>query len=164
MKKNTLLLLTTLTACTIFIGLNGCSQKKPKADDAGIISALDNSGMGTSDEGKALGLKTVFFEYDTPLLSQEAKKILKHNSEILKTNTNVKVQVEGNCDERGGEQYNLALGEKRANSVKLYLQDLGITDSRITTVSFGKERPLVTGETEESFAKNRRTNFAITAK
>jgi len=150
-------------ACISAIGIEGCSHKKPKADEA-IVSALDNTGYGTSDEGKALGLKTVFFDYDSHLLSHEAKYILKHNFEILNNNPNLKIQVEGNCDERGGIQYNLALGDKRANSVKLYLQDLGITENRITTISFGKEHPLVSGDTEEAYAKNRRANFAITSK
>ena len=163
MLKTVVSIFVTFTTCGLLLGINGCSQKKPKVDE-GIVSAIDGSDFGTSDEGKALGLKTIHFAYDTNLLSDEAKEILQHNAEILKAHPSVKLQIEGYCDEQGGAQYNLALGEKRADSTKFYLQDRGIASERLTTISFGKERPLFSGETEEAYAKNRRANFALTSK
>ncbi len=76
----------------------------------------------------------------------------------------MKVQVEGHCDERGGVQYNLALGENRAKAVKEYLSGLGVESGRVTTISYGKERPVAFGHDEEAWGQNRRGNFVVTAK
>ena len=86
---------------------------------------------------------------------------MKECADILKAHPGVKIQVEGHCDQRGGIQYNIALGEKRANSVKKFLMDKGISGDRIATISFGKERPVDSASTEEAYAKNRRANFVI---
>ena len=102
--------------------------------------------------------------YDAFTLDASAKQTLQANGEILKAHPTVKVQIEGHCDQRGGIQYNIALGEKRANSAKKYLIDQGIGEDRITTISFGKERPIDQGTTEDAYAKNRRANFVITSK
>jgi peptidoglycan-associated lipoprotein len=111
-----------------------------------------------------MGLQTVHFPYDSSNLDSEAKNVLRSNAEILKTNSNVKIQIEGHCDARGGIQYNLALGERRAKSVKDYLVDAGVSGNRISTISYGKERLLDPGTSEEANAKNRRANFVITSK
>jgi peptidoglycan-associated lipoprotein len=125
---------------------------------------MEDSELGSSDQGKAYGLQTIHFGYDSYLLAQDSKAQLTANAEILRSHPSVKVQIEGHCDSRGGIQYNIALGEKRADSVKKYLVDLGVPEGRLTTISYGKERPLVSGEDEASYAKNRRANFAITSK
>jgi peptidoglycan-associated lipoprotein len=147
------------------IAASGCS-KKAKEDESSVpnAAAADENTMGDSDSGKAMGLQTVHFPYDSFLLDSEGKSVLKGNAEILKGKTSVKIQVEGHCDQRGGIQYNIALGEKRAKAAKKYLEDLGINDSRITVVSFGKEKPIDSAETEEAYAKNRRDNFVVTAR
>jgi peptidoglycan-associated lipoprotein len=90
--------------------------------------------------------------------------ILRENAALLKKYPNVKVQIEGHCDERGTIEYNLALGERRATSTKNYLVSLGISSDRISTITFGKEKPLDPGHHEEAWAKNRRAHTVITAK
>jgi peptidoglycan-associated lipoprotein len=101
----------------------------------------------------------VFFDYDKSTLNAESKRVLQANATWIKAHDNVKIQIEGHCDARGSLEYNLALGERRANSVKSYLTSIGIPGSRIVVISFGKEKPLVNGDSEEAYAKNRRANF-----
>jgi peptidoglycan-associated lipoprotein len=120
--------------------------------------------MGDSDSGKAMGLQTVHFGYDAYLLDEEAKSTLKANAQILKDKPSAKIQVEGHCDQRGGIQYNIALGEKRANAVKKFLVDQGIKADRVSTISMGKEKPIDPGSTEDAHAKNRRGNFVVTSR
>lgn len=144
----------------------GCSKKtQPEEPTAATTAGADeNAATGDSDSGRALGMQTVHFPYDSFNLDSEAKSVLKNNADILKSHPSVKVQIEGHCDQRGGIQYNIALGEKRANGVKKYMEDLGINGDRLTTISFGKERPIDPGTSEEAYAKNRRANFVITSK
>ncbi len=103
----------------------------------------------------------VFFGYDAFDLSDEAKKILDTQVSWLKSDSGINVTIEGHTDERGTREYNLALGEKRANAAKNYLVENGIDASRIKTVSFGKERPAFFGATDEIFSKNRRAVTVI---
>ncbi|MFP5387202.1 MAG: peptidoglycan-associated lipoprotein Pal [Bacteriovoracia bacterium] len=149
----------------------GCASKKPKnaQDGAATGAEGDNAGMtlelnGDSDSGKAGGLQTVYFAFDSSNLDREAKQTLSANAEYLKANQNVDVQIEGHTDERGGRQYNLALGERRAKSVRDYLVALGVKAQRLTTISYGSERPKAEGSDETSWAQNRRANFVVTAK
>jgi len=104
---------------------------------------------------------TVYFDFDKYNLVDSAKAALDHNAQVLKENANVIVRIEGHCDERGTIEYNLSLGEKRAAAAKKYLTDLGIDAGRIQTISYGKERPAVTGSNEAAWAKNRRDEFKI---
>lgn len=103
----------------------------------------------------------VQFEFDSAKLSMEAQDILRRKAEWLKENPRAKVIIEGHCDERGTNEYNLALGDRRAFSSKSFLVDLGISASRLTTVSYGEERPLDPGADEDAWAKNRRAHFVI---
>ncbi len=103
----------------------------------------------------------IHFEFDSSVLSQEAQGILGDKAEYLRNNPDVSVIVEGHCDERGTNEYNLALGDRRATSAKTYLVDLGVAEARLTTISYGEERPVDTGQNEEAWAKNRRAHFAI---
>jgi peptidoglycan-associated lipoprotein len=147
------------------VAATGCS-KQEKKDEGGVPtapSADENTTLGDSDSGRAMGLQTVHFPFDSFAFDQTAKNILKANADILKDKPALKIQIEGHCDQRGGIQYNIALGEKRANATRKYLQDLGIGDDRMTVISFGKERLIDTGTTEEAYAKNRRANFVITS-
>jgi peptidoglycan-associated lipoprotein len=102
----------------------------------------------------------VFFDLNASSVSDDAKKILDNQSSWLKSDPKIKIIIEGHCDERGTREYNIALGEKRANSVKQYLVANGVESSRIKTISYGKERPAFVGAGEEIWAKNRR---AVTA-
>jgi peptidoglycan-associated lipoprotein len=103
----------------------------------------------------------VHFEFDSSNLLPEAQEILRWKAAWLQKNPNVQVTIEGHCDERGTNEYNLALGDRRANSAKAYLMDLGIYGSRLNTISYGEERPADYGSNEEAWAKNRRAHFTI---
>ena len=160
------------TALTLVVSLSlvGCSSnKKQGADAEDDGKGKGNKGLslelnGDSDNMTAGGLSTVYFAFDSSNISSGTKKTLNANADFLKSNKKVDIQVEGHADERGGIQYNLALGERRAKAVREYLAALGIDKKRITTISYGKERPLAFGHDEDSWGKNRRGNFTITAK
>jgi len=109
-------------------------------------------------------LKPIHFDFDKYDIRPADAEILKGNSTLLKKFPNVKIQIEGHCDERGTNEYNLALGERRANSTKKYLTSLGVTADRVSTISYGEEKPMDPGHNEEAWTKNRRANFLITAK
>ncbi len=107
-------------------------------------------------------LETVYFDFDKSDLRQDSRDILSRNAEtLIKNATDAKIQVAGHCDERGSDEYNLALGDRRAKSVAKYLTTLGVKADRITTISFGKEKPAVQGNDEAAWAKNRRAEFVI---
>ena len=101
---------------------------------------------------------TVYFDFDKYDLSETARTTLAKNAQWLKKNTDFRIRVEGNCDERGTVEYNLALGEKRANATKDYYVSLGISANRIQTISYGKERSVDPGHTEDAWSKNRRAD------
>ena len=111
------------------------------------------------EERAALGLQTVYFDYDQFSLSGEARETLRRNAEILHSHSDILVEIQGNCDERGSEEYNLALGERRARSAKDYLVDSGIPRGRISTVSFGESNPAAMGQSDGAWQLNRRDDF-----
>jgi peptidoglycan-associated lipoprotein len=108
-----------------------------------------------------IALSDAFFAFDSHSLSAEAKSTLEANAREMKRVTGKNVTIEGHCDERGTKAYNLALGEKRANAAKDYLVAMGVNATRITTVSYGKERPFDNGHSEAAWAKNRRAHFVV---
>ena len=166
MKLTTILMTLLLTAGL----MTSCGSSKKKnngeaeayAEDNKIARSLEIN--GDSDSGRAGDMKTVYFAYNSSNLTSFAKATLDNNAKFLVANASVQIQIEGHCDERGGVEYNLALGEKRARTVKQYLGAMGVDASRVTIVSFGKERPIEFGHTETAWSKNRRANFVITAK
>jgi peptidoglycan-associated lipoprotein len=103
----------------------------------------------------------ILFAYNAYVLTEDARRVLDKKAEFLKRYAKVKVTVEGHCDERGTSEYNLALGERRATSAYQYLARLGIPGGNLSMISYGKERPLLTGHDESSWAKNRRAHFAL---
>ncbi len=109
-------------------------------------------------------LKDIHFDFDRYDIRPGDAEILKENAALLLRYPKVRIQIEGHCDERGTNEYNLALGERRANSAKRYLVSLGISEDRISTISYGEERPLDPGHNEEAWAKNRRAHFVILSK
>jgi peptidoglycan-associated lipoprotein len=121
----------------------------------------DGNQTHDSDGGSALGLESVHFVFNAQSLSPETKARLKKNAIILKNNPKLIIQIEGYCDQKGSEQYNLILGDKRAAAVKAFLVHEGISVSRLVTISFGKEHPVDSGNSDEARAKNRRANFTI---
>lgn len=112
---------------------------------------------------RELILETVYFEYDSDAIRADAQAALEKKVPLLAANPAVKLQIAGHCDNRGTDEYNLALGRRRAEMVKRFLTDRGIDASRIETISFGAERPAVQGEGEDVWSKNRRDEFQITA-
>jgi peptidoglycan-associated lipoprotein len=167
-KNSAKLLATSLALTIVIIVAPGCAKKHMEDEGSSpngpeTSSAMDNS-MGDSDSGKALGMQTVHYPYDSSNLDDDAKKTLKANAAIMKEHSDLKIQIEGHCDRHGGIQYNIALGEKRANAAKKYLEDIGVNSERVSTISFGKEHLLDSAETEAADAKNRRANFVITSK
>jgi len=167
MSFNTIVRSTLLLAGVLALGLAGCQtttdddteQKTPKATG----SEFDQGGSGTSSGGgnQITSLETVYFDYDRAEIRSDARSALQSNANAIKANSGWGVvTVEGYCDERGSEEYNLALGERRANAVKRYLVDLGVPSSRMRTVSFGEAKPAVQGHNESAWRYNRRSEFA----
>jgi peptidoglycan-associated lipoprotein len=105
--------------------------------------------------------ENVYFDFDDASLSQQARQVLMEKAAWLRTNPDSRVIIEGHCDERGTAEYNIALGQRRAQSIKTFLVNAGIDPSRLRTVSYGEERPLDPGKTEEAYARNRRGQFRI---
>lgn len=159
----------------IFIFPAGCTKKAVKKDTglegAGIEEAkrpgeegLEEAQIGGPEWQEptaemALYFKDIYFQYDQFNLTPEAKETLNKLGEWLMKNNSVQVLVEGHCDERGTDEYNLALGERRAHSAKKYLTQLGIDGDRISTISYGEERPVDPGHNEAAWSKNRRCHF-----
>jgi len=172
-RVNTVIRLSAIATLCLMMSV-GCSNLKKKSDskkgqDGITLEGANEAGMslelnGDSDSNKAGALKTVYFDFNSAVLRSDTKDTLKGNADFLKANATVEVQVEGHCDERGSVQYNIALGEKRAMAVKQYLTSLGVQGKRITTISFGKERPIAFGHDEGAWSQNRRGNFVVTAK
>lgn len=106
--------------------------------------------------------ETIFFAYDDYTLTSESQGRLGKIAESLKGNGSAVVQIEGHCDERGSIEYNLALGERRAQSVKNYLTQLGVDGGRLSTISYGEEKPVAKGHNEAAWSKNRRAEFVVT--
>jgi len=109
-------------------------------------------------------LKDVHFDFDKYDIRPADAAVLKGNADLLKKYHSVKIQIEGHCDERGTVEYNLALGERRANSTRNYLVSIGVSPERVSTISYGKERPLDPAHNEAAWTKNRRAHTIITAK
>ncbi|MDG0816924.1 peptidoglycan-associated lipoprotein Pal [Bdellovibrio svalbardensis] len=155
-----------LVACAL---VAGCKSKQTQSNEnietaqTGQSTAIDSAPLSFdpmgSDSGKIDGLVTVHFGYDKSSLDASAKKEIAQNVEWMKKNSGAKVQIEGHCDSRGTIEYNVALGERRANAVKAYMVSLGVAADRLSTISYGKEKPVEAGDSEAAWAKNRRANF-----
>jgi peptidoglycan-associated lipoprotein len=157
-------LLFSLLAITALVSCGGADTKNEGGD---LVEGLNTDGIelnGDSDLGTAGGLKTVYFDFNSSQITGDSRERLESNAKLLGMVEAITVQIAGHADERGSVQYNLALGQKRANSVRDLLIALGVDGSRISTVSYGKERPLEFGHDETSWGKNRRGSFIVTAK
>jgi peptidoglycan-associated lipoprotein len=138
MKRITYLVAAALCAFMVF----GCAQqKKPKAAKS------------------TAALQRIHFDFDRSNIKPEYEPVLKGNADWMKSHGSTNVTVEGHCDERGSVEYNIALGDRRANSAKNYMMNLGIPASRLSTISYGKERPLCTQSSESCWWQNRRDEF-----
>lgn len=158
-----------ITAVALALGLSvACTDDASKKTAEQVTPAADAASQTPAPAPVEQGLNpasaTVFFAYDDYSLTTEAQAELNKIGEYLKTSQGAVVQIEGHCDERGTVEYNLALGERRAQSVKSYLVNLGVTDARLTTISYGEEKPSTEGHDEAAWSKNRRATFVVSAK
>ena len=130
--------------------LNGSEQKKSQQ-----ISEM----AATTDIGKAL--EKIYFDFDSSTLNDTARQTLTRNFEVMKRNSQSRIRVEGHCDERGSDEYNLALGERRAQAAARYLTTMGVPADRLSAISYGKEKPADPSHDEAAWAKNRRDEFIV---
>ena len=171
MIKRTLWILAltaALAGCSSGVKLNDVpvEDKTASANDTSSSTSSAQSPVApvlssnASVQGMApAGLNVVYFDYDSFTLKPEARAVLERNAAHLQANKKFKVQLEGHTDERGGREYNLALGQKRAETVRRALTLLGVSDAQVEAVSFGKEKPAANGADETAYAKNRRVEI-----
>jgi peptidoglycan-associated lipoprotein len=168
----------TVAAVAAALAVTGCAKKPPKELPPAPVN--DTTGTDTTGQDQTGGVGTtvvpgsradflqavrgadrIFFETDSYSVDDEDRQVLNAQAAWLRQHPNVRVTIEGHCDERGTREYNLALGDRRANAAKNYLASLGIDVGRMTTISYGKERPVALGSDEEAWAKNRRAVTVI---
>ncbi|PLX42439.1 MAG: peptidoglycan-associated lipoprotein [Deltaproteobacteria bacterium] len=122
---------------------------------------MDHTNSTANGDGLASLLNTIFFDFDKSDITSEAAATLDANKDNLLSYPAARVRIEGHCDERGTNEYNLALGERRANATKRYLADAGVDPNRMDTISYGEERPVDPASNEAAWAKNRRAEFKV---
>jgi peptidoglycan-associated lipoprotein len=162
MKRRSVALVIT-AAFALVLGSTGC-QETPKQEDTGAKEEFprDTGEVETVETTELTELNTIYFDYDKAVIRLDQRANLQADAEAIKSQSGFGViTLQGNCDERGSEEYNLALGERRAASVKRYLVDLGVPSSRLKTVSFGESKPAVAGHDESAWKWNRRVDFAV---
>lgn len=154
------------------LAIGGCSSKQKNAGAGGPGSGLGENGLGSGGgstlqnnmAGGTMGqgpLGDIHFGYNDATIRPEDNEVLKANADYLSSHAGTRVQIEGHCDDRGSEEYNIALGARRAQAAKDYLATLGVSGDRMSTISYGKELPLCTEETDDCWAQNRRDHFAL---
>lgn len=140
-------------------------ERQRRIAEEGIEESRTEEGIESEgaedDEAAIFPDANIYFEFDNSSLNAEARELLLKQARWLKKNQDRKLVVEGHCDSRGTEEYNLALGSRRAQSVKDFLVDAGVDASQIATVSYGEERPAVEGDNEDAWAQNRRAEFRL---
>ena len=166
-----LALTAALAACSSGVKLSEVpveDKNATAASAAATASSTDTAqssvaavvGGKASAQGAApAGVNVVYFDYDSFTLKPEARAVLERNAAHLQSNKQFKVQLEGHTDDRGGREYNLALGQKRAETVRRALTLLGVSDAQVEAVSFGKEKPAASGADDAAYAKNRRVEI-----
>ena len=162
-----LALTAALAACSSGVKLsevpvedkNASAAANASADAAqSSVAAVVGGKAGTQGVAPA-GVNVVYFDYDSFALKPEARAVLERNAAHLQANKQFKVQLEGHTDDRGGREYNLALGQKRAETGRRALTLLGVSDAQLEAISFGKEKPAASGADEATYAKNRRVEI-----
>jgi len=156
--------LAVAAAFTLVLGSVGCQQNKPAPKETGVEKEFpeDTGEVQTFESHELTELNTIYFDFDKATIRADQRGNLQADATAIKEQQGIGViTLQGNCDERGSEEYNLALGERRAASVKKYLVDLGVPASRLKTVSFGESKPAVAGHDESAWKWNRRVDFAV---
>ncbi len=150
--------------CVSILTLTGCGKKADTdaamKTDAAATESLDSKGTGISEGRTSEGMLPVYFDFDSSVIKDDQTSRMQVNSDFISKGT-VNVRIEGNCDPRGTNEYNMALGERRAQAAKKALLAAGVDEKKLTTVSYGEERILLHGEDELSWAQNRRDDFVI---
>lgn len=157
--------------CISVLTLAGCGSKN-ETDEAlqavetdveamGGEESLDSKALGINEGRTTDGMLPVYFNFDSSEIKTDQASRIAVNSDFLKENATFDIRIEGNCDARGTNEYNMALGERRALSAQKYLVNLGINEIRVNTVSYGEERMLLHGHDELSWAQNRRADFVV---
>ncbi len=173
MKKS--LYVLALFMMIVGLGLTGCQPKATTTDMAGTASGTDAAAPGGDRGGiteaslgdtaalaaTAESIKDVYFDYDQFTVRGDARGVLKTNADILSSDMASTITIEGHCDDRGSGEYNIALGQRRAESVQKYLVNLGVSPGRINIVSFGKEKPFCNDSNEACWQSNRRAHFVV---
>jgi len=183
MGKRVFVLTAAVMILLGLVFLPSCAKDKVKSDSSQLeaieqteteVTAAEEEAEVTAEEMEEAAIQeemqkareafvneNIHFDFDKSTLTSTARDILKRKAAFLRNNPDVRVIIEGHCDERGTDEYNLALGDRRANSAKDYLVDMGIEASRLTTISYGEEKPLDPRSTEAAWAKNRRAHFVV---
>ena len=177
MRKNlTLIVFLVIIAfgMTIFTGcaekstvVKGEAVQEQKVGAAQEVTGQSDQEQSAKVEAAAtaeVNIRDINFDFDQSNIRADAREILKANADILLKKGAAKITIEGYCDERGTAEYNMALGERRAQEAKKYIINLGVKASQIKTISYGEERPLDSGHDEDAWAKNRRAHFVVNGK
>jgi peptidoglycan-associated lipoprotein len=160
--------------------LAGCASKEARQDtpvtdrSSGVTAPTANNAAGSTtspnrpqdvrgdplhDPSNVLSKRSVYFDYDSNAVKDEYRGLVQAHSRYLSDKRDSRIRIEGNCDERGSREYNLALGQRRAESVKKVMTVLGVQDARIETVSYGEEKPMAPGHDEQAWSQNRRADI-----
>ena len=176
MRKNVWFVLTlVLILPAMLLSVSCAKQEVASAPEATAPApepepARDTSSEDMADEDAQRALaaakqafvnQDVYFEFDSSALLPSAQQLLATKAELLNANADIYATIEGHCDERGTDAYNMALGQRRADAAKAYLVNLGVSASRLSTISYGEERPVDPGHNEAAWAQNRRAHFTI---
>lgn len=157
--------------CVSVMALSGCGSKS-ETDQAMKVEVKKEEAMGTPEplestplkisEGRTTeGMLPVYFEFDSSEIKGNQVARIELNANFIKSSQDYDIKIEGNCDPRGTNEYNMALGERRAQSAKKYLVNLGVNEAKLSTISYGEERLLLHGHDELSWAQNRRADFVV---
>jgi len=156
--------------CLSMIALTGCGSDKqtdqamkvePKPAAAAPMESLDSKPLGISEGRTTEGMLPVYFDFDSSDVRKDQVSRIQVNADFINKNAKYEIRIEGNCDPRGTNEYNMALGERRAQVAKKYLVNLGVSEARLSTISYGEERLLLQGQDETSWAQNRRDDFVV---
>jgi peptidoglycan-associated lipoprotein len=189
MKKRISMVLLLLLMIPALIMTTGCSKKQVQPDvsllgtDADQYDAARQKALAEEEEARRRALEEqrlmeeqrsqamlqrqhlidedIYFDFDQSMIRPDAQEVLRKKAEFLRENPGISVVIEGHCDERGTAEYNLALGERRALAAKAFLMNMGISSARLSTISYGEERPVDPGSNEDAWARNRRAHFVL---
>jgi len=177
MRKLIMVLVVLAFACGTMLMVSSCAKKQigtgeaatpaagAPAAAAAAAAAPSTKGVDDADkmrgEIKAFEAEGIYFDYDKSEIKADAKAVLEKKAAWLRANPSYKVKIEGNCDDRGTNEYNLALGDRRAKAAQKYLNALGISMDRMSTISYGEEKPTCTEKNEKCWSKNRRDDFKL---